>query len=252
VAVVAPVPYTWTGFYIGGNIGYGWGSGSTSTTGVTVLGPIALTPGNADLRPHGWFSGLQAGYNWQIGPSWLVGLETDFQFSDIKGSTSCLVVCGTALPPLFFTSYSNFSVTDRMNWFGTVRGRVGYVAGPALLYFTGGLAYAEVERVASLTGLNTLLTNTFVGQFDNTTTKVGWTIGGGVEAKLAGVWSAWTVKAEYLYIDLRDFSDPLNEVYVTFPFPGASRTVTSTVRENIFRLGLNYKFGSYYTPVVTK
>jgi outer membrane immunogenic protein len=139
-------------------------------------------------------------------------------------------------------------VTDRLNWFGTVRGRLGYVAGPALFYVTGGLAYGQVEREANLAG-NNLFLGGFSGTYDNTTTKVGWTVGGGLEAKLAGwfpawfgSWNGWSGKIEYLYIDLGHFTDNLNETYASgFPF-GAVRTVSGNMRENIFRIGLNYQF----------
>jgi outer membrane immunogenic protein len=160
------------------------------------------------------------------------------------------VACG--ISPLFNTfpvvvTNQSFNVTDRLNWFGTVRGRLGYVAGPALLYVTGGLAYGQVEREANVAG-NTLFLGGFSGSFDNTKTKVGWTVGGGLEAKLAGwfptwfgSWTGWSAKAEYLYIDLGHFTDNLNETY-TFAFPGAVRTVSGNIRENIFRIGLNYQF----------
>ena len=119
----APValPPSWTGYYIGGNIGYAWGRNSTTTTGVQLLGG-AVDPGTATIHANGGFSGLQSGYNWQIGPTWLVGFENDFQYGKIKGTASCLVTCGvqSVFP---FANYQTFSVTDRLNWFGTVRGR---------------------------------------------------------------------------------------------------------------------------------
>jgi outer membrane immunogenic protein len=246
---MAPPP-SWTGYYIGGNIGYAWGDDPKTTTGTALLGGT-LNPGTATLHPNGGFSGLQSGYNWQIGPTWLVGFENDFQYGKIKGSAGCLVTCGTQ--PIFpFANYQSFSVTDRLNWFGTVRGRLGYVAGPTLLYVTGGLAYGQVEREANLVGTCCSIFGGFPGgfggQYDNTKIKVGWTIGGGLEAKLAtwlpawfGAWTGWSAKAEYLYIDLGHVTDTLNETYVS-GFPGAVRTVTGTIRENIFRVGLNYQF----------
>src|SRR4051794_27620886 len=196
----APVamPIGWTGYYIGGNIGYGWGDTPTNTTGVADLGGVALATGSADLRLKGWFSGLQSGYNVQIAPTWLVGLESDFQYSNIKGDVNCLVACATPFP--FGSSYNSFAVSDRLNWFGTVRGRLGYVVGPTLFYATGGFAYGEVERRANLIGNNSILSNTFVGSYDNRSTKTGWTAGGGIETKLSGAWSAWTAKLEYLYV----------------------------------------------------
>src|SRR5690242_4206258 len=66
----------WNGFYIGGNAGYGWGDADTSTTGVSDLGAIALTPGSATLHPNGWFGGFQGGYNFQVAPAFVLGIET--------------------------------------------------------------------------------------------------------------------------------------------------------------------------------
>jgi len=237
-------PFTWTGYYIGGNIGYAWGKDSKTTTGTALLDDDAIDPGTADVHPDGGFSGLQSGYNWQIAPTWLVGIESDFQYGRIKGTANCLVACGES--PLFgFITNQSFSVTDRLNWFGTVRGRVGYVAGPTLLYFTGGFVYGQVEREANVAGDGDFTGGGgFSGAFDNTTTKTGWTIGGGLEAKLSNwlpAWSGWSAKAEYLYIDLGHFTDNLNEPYGS-GFPGAIRTVTGDMRENIFRVGLNYEF----------
>jgi outer membrane immunogenic protein len=85
----APV-MTWTGYYIGGNIGYAWGNDPKTTTGVALIDGSALNPGSATLHPNGGFSGLQSGYNWQVGPTWLVGFENDFQYSRIEGSAGCL------------------------------------------------------------------------------------------------------------------------------------------------------------------
>jgi outer membrane immunogenic protein len=89
-------PITWTGYYIGGNIGYAWGSDSKTTTGFETLAGTAIDPGTATLHPNGGFSGLQSGYNWQVAPTWLVGFESDFQYGRIKGSAGCLVHCGVS------------------------------------------------------------------------------------------------------------------------------------------------------------
>ena len=95
----------------------------------------------------------------------------------------------------------------------------------------------------------------FGGSYDNTTTKVGWTVGGGLEAKLAGwfpswmgSWNGWSGKVEYLYMDLGHVNDNLNETYASnvcsgfAGFTGAVRTVSGNMRENIIRIGLNYQF----------
>jgi len=177
----------------------------------------------------------------------------------MKDSVNCIVPCGalivTTFSPtnlsLFPVNFSVNSVQHKIDWFGTLRGRFGYTTGPAWFYVTGGLAYGSVNRSAYVAGttvgaISGSTYNTFAGGFDSTTTKVGWTLGGGAEAKLFGNWSA---KAEYLYMDLGSTTDVFNTVYVTAPIAGtvgavaATRTDSASFKEHIFRAGLNYKFG---------
>jgi outer membrane immunogenic protein len=247
VAPAPPVaaPFTWTGYYLGGNIGYGWGDDPTSTTGRYLLGAGGvLQTGSATEHLDGGFTGIQSGYNWQFAPTWVAGIESDFQYGRIKGTINCLVSCGGALPPVG-TGYTQFTVTDRLDAFGTVRGRLGYAMGTTLFYGTGGFAYGEVERTGLITGRgptgNGGAFGPLAGNYDDSTTKTGWTVGGGIESKLPGMWSAWTAKVEYLYIDLGHVQDTLNEVYFSGN-PGAYRLINTSVRENIVRFGMNYEF----------
>jgi outer membrane immunogenic protein len=123
---VAPY-YSWTGFYVGINGGYGWGSSSWD--------------GIPGFSPQGGLVGGTAGYNWQIG-QWVWGLEGDIDWSDIKGSTTtnCFGGCQT----------SN-------NWLSTVRGRVGYAVDRWLPYITGGAAFGDIK--ATTPGLSADNTN---------------------------------------------------------------------------------------------
>jgi outer membrane immunogenic protein len=157
----APV-YNWTGFYLGINGGYGWGKSDWTAFG-------------ADADPSGGMVGGTIGYNWQaLGSPWVFGLEGDIDWSGIKGdftNAACPTGCET-----------------RNNWLGTARGRIGYAFDRVMPYITGGLAVGDIE--ANQAG--------FAGPHD---TQVGWTVGGGVEAAIAG---NWTAKVEYLYVDLGD------------------------------------------------
>jgi outer membrane immunogenic protein len=189
VYVAAPI---WSGFYVGVNGGYGW------------------TANDGPLAPEGGFGGGQIGYNWQglFGYSPLVlGIETDIQGAGISDSAGD--VTG--------------SVENSLNWFGTVRGRIGYAFGPALLYATGGFAYGEVESKGNVLGL----------AYDVSETQTGYVVGGGVEYKFN---PAWSVKAEYQYINL-DASN-LNGAG---PLNGSAFSDRSEV--NTFRLGVNYALG---------
>ena len=154
---------------------------------------------------------------------------------------------------------SSDSFQQKIDWFGTVRGRAGYAAGPVLLYVTGGLAYGEVSRSANVVGqtvffLNGAPVNAFSGGYTTDKTKVGWTAGFGAEGKLS--WNpAWSIKGEFLYIDLGTNNDVFNTFYSGGGLPSsgiaATRTDHSVNREGLFRLGLNYSFYSA-APVVAK
>jgi outer membrane immunogenic protein len=261
-----PVPVaTWTGFYIGGNLGYGWGTHEMSQSIAAGPGALVVPAGTTlyggaqafDVDPRGIIGGGQIGYNWQFHPSWVFGVETDFQASDMKRSTGCIQTCnvGTTiapgfLPAFFPVTFSDNTAEHKLNWFGTVRGRLGYTNGPSLFYVTGGLAYGEVERNASVAGTTTAFglfnLNTFNGTLNAKSTKTGWTLGGGMETVLAG---AWTIKAEYLFMDFGSVTDSFNTIYRSSLIPGQAgqvagvRTISGDLNEHILRVGLNYRFG---------
>jgi outer membrane immunogenic protein len=114
--VVAP-PYNWTGFYIGLNVGGSWGHQDNDL--VTVPGGVTLFSNSDNL--DGFIGGGQIGYNWQA-DQWVFGLEADFQGSSQKsdGSFVLLPIAGVAVVPGLTAAY-----TDKLEWFGTVRGRIG-------------------------------------------------------------------------------------------------------------------------------
>lgn len=203
----------WSGFYLGLNAGYGVARNPSTQLGQT-FGP---TTESFSIGPAGFIGGAQAGYNWQWA-QWVLGAEADLQFASQKDS-ACMLRC---LP------ISGVPIEQKLTWFGTVRGRLGWSTGPALLYATGGLAYGHIDnKVTRIDGANPIENYTF-GH-----TKTGWTIGGGIEAALAGDWSA---KAEYLYVDLGGVSDSYMHLGLL------NENVSSSVRNNIFRAGLNYRF----------
>ncbi|MBN9006639.1 MAG: porin family protein [Rhizobiales bacterium] len=205
--------YDWTGFYLGVNAGVGLGRDRTTHD---------LGGGNGIstyLSPLGGLGGAQIGYNWQTNGSFLgpivFGVEADIQGADMSDR------------------YPNIGgliqYNQKLDWFGTVRGRVGLATGPVLTYVTAGYAYGNVHTGVTEGGL---LSSVGGG-------RSGWTWGSGVEAALGG---NWTGKIEYLWVDLGNTNDGL-------AFAGQS--LRSELRENIFRVGLNYRIGgnSVYTPV---
>jgi len=204
MAVKAPAPVVnpplnWTGFYVGGNAGGAWATTSDSNAF------FAATTGNFHIS--GGIIGGQVGYNWQ--PSaWVFGIESDFDGSDVKGSTSAGLCTGVVC-------------TIENTWVGTTRGRIGYSWGSWLPYVTGGVAYGNVHIQDS------------AGAVHGGTDHTGWTGGGGIEYAFS---SNWSVKAEYLYIDLGSGGVPCATGL------GPCGISTQTFSESVLRGGVNYRF----------
>jgi outer membrane immunogenic protein len=232
--VVAPVS-NWSGFYVGANLGYGWGNGNTDFSFLPTPADFLLNNGSLGIRSTGMIGGAQLGYNWQIG-SLVTGLEADIQGSGTRGSASAApIVTSTGRPD----SIIRISSEPKLSWFGTVRGRLGVTVTPdLLLYGTGGLAYGHVDASAnySLPEDPPVVAPASVSK-----TKVGWTAGAGAEWMFAHNWSA---KLEYLYVDLGSESAVAN-LASTNPqavSPGLAVGYTWRFRENIARVGVNYHF----------
>jgi outer membrane immunogenic protein len=190
---VAPA-FTWSGWYVGANAGGGWKTGSVDRTcwspGGIVFGPGCTQFPKIGASGGGFIGGGQLGINWQRGP-WVLGLETDFQYSDLRGRN-------TLAGPFTVTGRGTTAVStveERLDWFGTTRARVGFTPAERLLvYATGGLAYGDV-KVSSLFGDGAGGT----GFAAHSGSRVGWTAGGGIEY---AVTNSVSLRAEALYFDL--------------------------------------------------
>lgn len=224
--IYAPEPVAnWSGFYIGGNGGGGTALNRSSLESGGVAGKF-------NLSPDGYLGGAQIGYNWQAA-NWVYGLEADIQGSSLQENRVCLLSCANDSAALF---------DQKLQWFGTVRGRLGYSLGSTLFYGTGGLAYGNVKtRIQQF--------DTAVGPevFDQTftKTKTGYAVGAGIESpfEFMGLFGKnWTSKTEYLYVDLGRTTD-------SYTVNGVTNTFSTRVQEHIFRTGLNYHFNS---PIVAK
>jgi outer membrane immunogenic protein len=208
----------WSGMYVGVNGGYGWDESNIASK----------IPANLGVSPEGGFGGGQIGVNWQQG-SIVFGLEADLQAAGITGSKS------QVLPP---NAPANMGLTlgdkSTLDWFGTVRGRIGYAFDRNLVYATGGLAYGHItDQTSCSPGAQAQFSCPITGFGKQETDAAGYVLGGGVEHKFNATWSA---KAEYQYIDLgKDslFAKQANEDYAV-----------STVRA-----GLNYHVGGGYEPL---
>jgi outer membrane immunogenic protein len=218
--------YGWSGFYIGGSFGYALGNDS-ATFGV----PAVPSSESLYLSPSGILGGGLIGYNWQFG-RWVAGIDADFQGGggSERGASAC-ATCGT-LPG--GVGFGGALIDQETPWFGTVRGRLGYTYGPALLYATGGYAYGHVkDTVAESVG-------GVVAGFPFTHSNSGWAAGGGIENPFdvfGWFGKNWTARTEYLYVDLGNATD-------TFSNGGFAQTLSSNVHSHIFRTSLVYKFGS--------
>jgi outer membrane immunogenic protein len=236
---VAPAPpecdYTWTGFYIGGNAGYGWGNADTRFEPLPDAATFFdLEPRTLNPDPSGFIGGGQIGYNFQLNKWLVLGVETDFQGTDIEGddrSSPILAIDGDSEGTGTF-----LEAHERMQWFGTARGRIGFAPMCKLLiYATGGLAYGNVDYSAQTNFDNGV---TYSTKFSDT--NLGWTVGGGFEWALNHHWS---VKAEYLYYDLGNQSRTEPQLFDGVP-TGEIFFVRNHFETtgNIVRGGLNFKF----------
>ncbi|HSI40588.1 MAG TPA: outer membrane protein [Xanthobacteraceae bacterium] len=202
--IMAAPMFTWSGFYLGASVGYGW----SSVDGLD--GYYAYSNGfydvfqsSGDLEPSGWFGGMQAGYNYQFYNNIVLGIEADVFFADMKDDMSVAGwsdYAGAADDDYF---YRTGNVSAKIESFGTIRARLGYAYDRFLPYVTGGLAWADVKISGSGTvtdyNLNSPDITTVWYSSSTNETVWGWTIGLGVEYALT---DNWTVKAEYLYADL--------------------------------------------------
>ena len=229
-AMVAPV-WSWTGFYAGVNGGYAWGNSDVSIGqpvgfGIAPADVAAIAAaGTQRLRASNFTGGGQLGYNLQFAPNWLLGVETDVQYTGFRKTLSTTIVQPVSGLPA--------NVTENVNsdWLWTLRGRAGYVDGRSLFYATGGLAVANIQFAQTANFNNGASFNS--GSVSQT--KYGWTAGGGWEYAFASNWSA---KIEYLYASLGSVA------FVSAnTASGARFTHTASLNENLLRIGLNYKFG---------
>ncbi|HMK90529.1 MAG TPA: porin family protein [Methylocystis sp.] len=262
-ALPAPPPppaFTWTGLYGGINIGYGFGNGDQDTGGL-VGNFTHVSPSGAGLA--GWsltnniqgvLGGGQVGYNYQINPWLVVGLEADIQAADLHTQTQGASATGPAPASVYLTQ------TKSVDWFGTLRGRIGVTPLiPNLLIFGSiGFAYGQVVHDFTVTafgaptGFPAVLGTGTVYDATNT----GWTAGGGVEwfpLISHPVLSTFSVKVEYLYTDLGPNSINGGSYWATAPGSLFAFDHTSQTRFHTVRAGLNWHFNPFApAPVVAK
>jgi outer membrane immunogenic protein len=230
--------YNWSGWYVGLNGGGAWDNSSGHLDAFTPDFGLAVAtgavPANLGAKHEGGFGGAQVGYNWQR-DLWVFGLEADFQGADI-GRTNTILFPG--IPGVVVPTAT--TARDHIDWFGTARGRIGIATGNVLFYGTGGLAYGDVNSSVRVVGTPPT-TGNFAGSV--TDTRFGWAAGAGVEWGFA---PNWTVKGEYLHIDLGSSNVTAIDAV---QFPRSNLTYRFHHELDTVRVGVNYKFGA---PVVAR
>lgn len=247
--------YNWTGFYVGVNAGYGFGDEKvafaggdpliqafTSGTGFGTGSPIP----SASSSVKSATGGIQLGYNLQIAPQWLAGLETDFNAIDLNASTASVFDFG-------IRSTNTIAASQKADWFGTFRGRIGWLPKDNLLiYGTGGLAYGQIKEAVVFNqrgsgggdggGFGYECNGTGAACFAGSSSRIaaGYAVGAGLEYGLS---RNITLKAEYLYVDLGSTS---TRAVVVVPRTGlAPASFVANFDDfsfNVVRGGLNYRF----------
>jgi outer membrane immunogenic protein len=236
--VFVPPPFTWTGFYVGANVGGIWGTSDTTITTYAAGFPFLQSyfPGSLGTGGSGWLGGGQAGYNYQTG-MFVIGAETDLDWTSMSRSKD--FVGPTFVDANGFNDFLTVNASARLNWIGTTRLRAGFVATPdnrLMFYGTGGFAYGGGNGHLSAYD-NTSGLGWFGSKSD---TRTGWTLGAGVEYAIT---NNITLKGEYLYYDLGNSNEVTvaNAAALT-ALPGVYATGKVNYNGSIFRVGANYKF----------
>jgi opacity protein-like surface antigen len=217
---VSPPSYNWTGLYAGGHIGGAWDHRDVTISNAAT--GAALVSGTTSA--NSFIGGGQIGYNYLLTPHALLGIEADVSGASLRNSVFSVNLFGQR--------------DNKLDVFGTVRGRLGYVWNNWLIYGTGGFAWADEQMTR--TQLAGTVNNALPGTAETASgVATGWAAGAGVEWGLAG---NWTARLEYLHLELGTQS---------FLFPLAAQRIDAKVAIDSARLGFNYRF-DWGTPVVAR
>jgi outer membrane immunogenic protein len=229
---VAVVPYTWTGFYAGVNVGGVWTDTNALWEPLPNSAAFGVFPIAGNTGGSSAIGGLQVGYNWQVTPTWVVGLESDWSWAH----TGLSVTGPWIVNPGGGAVSGSFTImSSTLDWVSSLRARLGYLVTPNLmLYGTAGGASGKIDYAASNSGAATLYATTVA--FSRT--QGGWVAGSGLEWMIT---PNWLLRGEYLYYSLG--SSPSVVVGSVTPIPpGASGYSWSNTNASVGRAALNYKF----------
>jgi len=264
----APVD-TWTGFYVGGQLGGEWLSANWSAQCFGGSCPGAPPPPDAEvfapdgssprgINPSSFRGGLYAGFNWQVQPTWVVGVEADVAWSNgtssVSGLVGCSVIPQSCVPGHTTTTLGNDSTSIQTGTDGSIRGRLGFLATPTLLlYGTGGVTWEGVSATencgSTLFGAGGAWCLALRNE-TNSTTLTGWTVGGGAEWKFA---ANWVARVEYRYSDYGNWQTSFfgNSPATGQPINVDFNSASIRIRTSVATVGLSYNF-NWAGPLVMK
>ncbi len=229
-AYLPPVPiFSWTGFYLGGQIGYGWGHDSQQVTAfdpgfvnpeLEIFIPPTFIADSFSNSPQGVIGGAHIGYNLQIN-QWVAGIEG--------------TVDGTSISKSVTDPFSGLTAGTKAPIQGSIRARAGVAWDRALIYVTGGAAFTNITNNYSMFGAGIVPSESI------SKTRSGWTVGAGIDY---AVTNNWSVRVEYRYSDFGHYTDT---PFVTLVVPplGASLAVQHHLTQNQVQVGFSYKFDSF-------
>jgi outer membrane immunogenic protein len=235
----APV-YSWTGFYVGLGAGGRWVQSDVTTTAVTVGGAPGILngPPTQSFSTNSFRLSPYIGYDWQLAPQWVVGIEGEWGFAN-KSST----VRGMPWSPGFANSGDpRDTLALKTTWDASVLARAGYLITPTILgYVTAGPSWLHYSTTSTcLVSAGSCFAGAFTPNvITNSTSKLGWTLGAGIEAMLG---AGWYARAEYRYADFGSQSFSFARTAPSVPITDIDNyTVKPTT--HVVTLGLAYKFG---------
>jgi outer membrane immunogenic protein len=220
-----PPIFTWTGFYIGGQVGYAWGTGANNFTGFVGDTFVNTSFGGT---PNGVIGGGHVGFNYQIN-QWVIGLEGTVDGTSLSNTAVATFPDGSTL-----TAHTKADIQ------GSIRGRLGVVWDRALIYATGGVAFGGFNTDVSFAA------PPFFASANRSNTRVGWTVGGGIEYAITNNWS---VRAEYRFTDFGTIRNGDLALLPADEFLNGHRRL----QQNQVQAGFSYKFDMFNPyPVVAK
>ncbi len=233
----------WFGIYVGLHAGWGWASSGNGSAITIPTAPAVRLVTDHDLGADGAVIGGHLGYNWQFSPNWILGLEGDFTGTSLNAASVRTPSCpnvGCALPRTTFSAQQ--TLQQDINWLASIRGRVGYAFGSAMVYVTGGFAWADVDYKGD-TGDGFVVCVGNVGcayPASLRRTTSGYAAGGGYEGAIT---PNWIVRAEYLFYRFDGATIIGAGVPPTFcPAPCSTTYTFPDFDIHSLRVGLSYKF----------